>query len=386
MKPFWVIFLPAAAYQCLAIAAAIRHILKRRKRQPPGDFRPGVSVLKPLCGLDPNTREAFRSQVCQDYPQFEVLFGVADQDDPAVADVRRLQCEFPGAAIRLLITGPVEAANGKVGVLMRLAREARYPVWVVNDSDIEVTPSYLASVVAPLADTAIGVVTCPYRVEAHNAAAFWETLGIATDFIPSALVAPLVGVREFGFGSTLAFRAADLKRAGGFEAIGDYLADDYQLARRITKLGRRALLSTYVVGTALSDASWRGVWEHQVRWARTIRASKGRGYAGLFITHTGMWIAAALACSAWMPAAVLGLFRIGSALLSTGFVLRSPKPARFCWLAPFWDLYAFATWTASYFGRTVRWRGRTLRMGPDGRLERPEAGSMHGSLISKTSN
>ncbi|MGH9584232.1 MAG: bacteriohopanetetrol glucosamine biosynthesis glycosyltransferase HpnI [Bryobacteraceae bacterium] len=369
MRAFWVIFVPAAAYQCLAIAAALKHVWKRREPIATASFQPGVSVLKPLRGLDPNSYDAFRSQACQDYPEFEILFGAADAGDPALPEVRRLQREFPEGAIRLLITGPVAAANGKVGVLMHLAREARHPVWVVNDSDIKVTRSYLSAVVAPLADAAIGVVTCPYRVHAHNAAAAWEALGISTDFMPSALVAQLIGVREFGFGSTLAFRAADLERTGGFEAIADYLADDYQLAKRVTDGRRRACLSTYVVETSLAGASWRGVWQHQLRWARTIRLSKGRGYAGLFITHAGAWMVVALAASAWMPAIVLGSLRIVSAVLSAGFVLRSRMASALCWLAPVWDLYALAMWTASYCGRRVRWRGRTLRVGADGRIQ-----------------
>lgn len=370
MRAFWLIFLPAAAYQCLAIAAGLKHVLKRRReRRIPADFQPGVSVLKPLRGLDPNTQDAFRSQVQQQYPEFEILFGATDENDPAVPEVHRLQRDFPRAAIRLLITGPVAEANGKVGVLMRLSREARYPVWIINDSDIKVGPSYLAAVVAPLADPAVGLVTCSYRVHAHNAAAVWEALGISTDFMPSALVAQLIGVREFGFGSTLAFRAADLERFGGFEAIADYLADDYQLAKRVTVSGRRACLSTYVVETSLADASWRGIWRHQLRWARTIRLSKGRGYAGLFITHAGAWIVVALVCSARIPALVLGVLRIAAALVSAGFVLRSRRIAPLCWLAPAWDLYAFAVWAASYFGRRVQWRDRLLQIGTDGRIQ-----------------
>jgi ceramide glucosyltransferase len=373
MRAFWLIFAPAAAYQCLSIAAALKHIWKRRRQREAAQFRPGVSVLKPLHGLDPNTYEAFRSQICQDYPKFEVLFGVADANDPAVCQVRRLQREFPQAPIRLIVTGSVDAANGKVGLLIRLAREAQHPVFVVNDSDIEVTRSYLSAVVSPLADEGIRLVTCLYRVKAHNVAALWETLGISTDFLPSALVAQFVGMRAFGFGSTLAFRAADLERAGGFEALADYLADDFQLAKRLTATGRRALISTYVVETSLEGACWRGIWRHQLRWARTIRISKGRGYAGLFVTHTGAWIVIALASSAWMPAAVLATLRIGSALLSAGFVLRSPAASALCWLAPAWDLYAFATWAASYRSRRVEWRGRTLLVNPDGRIQpRPQ--------------
>ncbi|HTU44977.1 MAG TPA: bacteriohopanetetrol glucosamine biosynthesis glycosyltransferase HpnI [Bryobacteraceae bacterium] len=370
MQALWLIFLPAAAYQLLATAAGLRHLRKRRNdKRRRSAFRPPVSVLKPLRGLDPNTYEAFVSQARQEYPEFEILFGVRDEGDAAVAEVLRLQSEFPAASIRLIV-GSVDAPNGKVGVLMELARHARYPIWVINDSDIKVTPSYLEEVVAPLADASVGVVTCPYRANAHTAASGWESLGIATDFMPSALVAQLVGVREFGFGSTLAFRAEDLERAGGFRALADYIADDYQLAKRITGLGKRALLSTYTVETALADASWAGVWRHQLRWARTIRVTKGAGHAGLPVTHAGVWILLAIGLGAWAPAAVLFGARIASAFVTGCLVLRSSIACRLFWLAPFWDLYAFGIWVTSYAGRTVRWRDRVLRIDRDGKIER----------------
>jgi len=366
VRPFWIFFLPAVIYQLLAILAAVRHLLRR---DPPAlpHFSPGVSVLKPLHGIDPDTYNAFISQIQQNYPEFEILFGARDENDAAALEVHRLQQQFPEAPVKLIIGGE-QAANGKVGVLMNLARHARHEIWVVNDSDIKVTSDYLSRIVAPLADSSIGVVTCPYRARAHTVAAGWESIGIVTDFMPSALVAQLVGIREFGFGSTLAFRAADLERAGGFAAIAEYLADDYQLAKRITALGKRALLSTYTVETSLGDATWSGVWRHQLRWARTIRFSKGAGYAGLPITHAGIWAAAGAATGAGFPALLLLVLRCLSALLTGGFVLRSRSAATFCWLAPVWDLYAFCVWVASYAGRTVRWRDRILSISADGRI------------------
>src|SRR5205823_8534858 len=144
------------------------------------------------------TYDAFVSQVEQQYPTFEILFGVREEDDPAAAEVRRLIRAFPDAPVRLIV-GATAAPNGKVGVLMELARHARYPIWVVNDSDIKVTPTYLSRVVGALATPEIGLVTCLYRARAHSLPATWEALGITTDFMPSTLVAPLVGVREFGF-------------------------------------------------------------------------------------------------------------------------------------------------------------------------------------------
>ena len=364
----WIVFVPAAVYQCLAIFAGVRHIVTRvRARSHNEDFRPGVSVLKPLRGIDPNTYAAFVSQIQQKYPEFEVLFGAREEDDPAAIEVRRLVGEFPDAPMRLIIGGE-PTPNGKVGVLIALAEQAKYPVWVVNDSDIRVGPDYLENVVSPLSDTSVGVVTCLYRAYAHTVAAAWESFGIATDFMPSTLVAQALGVREFGLGSTLAFRAEDLKRAGGFTAIADYLADDYQLAKRITSLGKRALLSTYTVETSLGDATWSGAWQHQLRWARTIRVSKGAGYAGLPITHAALWAAVALASGAWPAAVILWALRSISALITSGFVLESRFTATFCWLAPVWDLYAFCIWMASYAGRTVRWRDRVVQVGPDGRI------------------
>ncbi|MGI9073649.1 MAG: bacteriohopanetetrol glucosamine biosynthesis glycosyltransferase HpnI [Bryobacteraceae bacterium] len=374
----WIALLPATGYQCLAIYAGLRHLLKRRSRRSlaasgaesgsASGTSPGVSILKPLRGLDSNTYEAFVSQVQQHYPTFEILFGVREEDDPAAAVVRRLVQDFPDVPVRLIV-GAAIAPNGKVGVLMELARHARYPIWVVNDSDIKVGPTYLSSVAGSLGERKIGLVTCLYRARAHSLPAAWEALGIATDFMPSALVAPLVGVREFGLGSTLAFRAADLERVGGFAAVADYLADDYQLAKRITGIGKSVLLSTYVVETSVNELTWRGVWRHQLRWARTIRVSKGSSYAGLPITHAGVWVLIAAACGAWVPATILLVARIISALITGCFVLRSSVATAFCWLAPAWDLYAFGVWVASYVSREVRWRDRILAIDSEGRIQ-----------------
>lgn len=367
MRLFWIVFVPALGYQLLSAFAGLRHAFARRSGAPPGSYQPPVSVLKPVRGLDPNTYTAFLSQANQNYPEFELLFGINDENDPAIVEIRRLQAAFPNIRIELILS-TASSPNAKVGVLIDLARHARHPIWIVNDSDIQVTPGYLSEVVAPLARAEIGVVTCPYRASAHSPATVFEALGIATDFMPSTFVAQLLGVREFGFGSTLAFRASDLAAAGGFEAIAPYIADDYQLARRITQQGKRALLSTYTVETSLGESSWGGVWGHQLRWARTIRATKGSGYLGLPFTHAGMWAVLALCFGAPIPAAALVLVRIAAAFVSAGFVLQSTLATRLAWLAPAWDLYAFAVWCASYASRRVRWRDRILLVGPQGQI------------------
>ena len=368
MRFFWLIFLPAVAYQSLAIIAALNHLRRRHSnRQKNKAYQPPVSVLKPLRGLDPNSFEAFVSQASQDYPEYEILFGVADTSDPVIPEVRRLQERFPDVCIRLIV-GRKELANGKVGVLAHLGCHAKHPIWLINDSDIKVTPEYLSTVVGPLQDPSIGLVTCLYRAEGRARSAVWESLGVATDFMPSTLVAQLIGVREFGLGSTLAFRASDLLQAGGFEVIGDYLADDYQLAKRITRLGKTALLSTYTVETALGDETWKGSWKHQLRWARTIRASKGGGYAGLPITQAGIWIILALVSGAFGAASVLFILRLISAFISSRWVLGCSQATLF-WLAPVWDLYSFAVWLASYSGREVHWRDRVFNIDAQGKIQ-----------------
>jgi len=354
----------ALAYQLMAMAALLAFRLKR-----PGSSRysPPISILKPVRGLDEDFDEAIRSHAAQDYPEYEILLGVASLDDPAVPAIRRLIAENPGRTIRL-IHCPTPAPNGKVGVLIGLAREARHPILLVNDSDISVPPDYLRRVVVPLRRPDVGLVTCVYRAAASSLAGRWEAFGIAADFIPSTLVAPMVGVREFGLGSTLVFRRADLDAAGGFEAVAEYIADDYQLAKRLTQSGRKAHLSEVVVETHLSDPDWRAVWRHQVRWARTIRVSRGDGYAGLPVTHAGLW--ALLCLAAGLPAHALALLaaRIAMAFLA-GLALANPRSSALCFLAPLWDLWACAVWVAGWSGNKIEWRGGFSLLTSDGRLQ-----------------
>lgn len=371
MRLLNLLFAPAAAYQILALIAAVRFGIRSRpaairKSLLSATLRPPISVLKPVRGVDPNTYAAFVSQARQRYEQFEILFGVRDPADPVVAQIERLQREYPHTDIRLIHTA-TDAMNAKVGTLIELSRHARYPVWVVNDGDIRVTPDYLAVLAAQLEDEAVGVVTCPYRASVNSTAAAWESLGIAADFTLGVLVADVLGLRDYGLGATLAFRARDWKAVGGFEAIADFIADDYQVGHRLAKHGKPALLCPYVVETALGDDTWAGVWNHQLRWSRTIRVSKPGSFLGLPIAFAGLWAAVACAAGAWTAAAALLLLRWLSAAVGT-LALRNGGAARLFWLAPLWDLYAFALWFTSYLDNKVRWRDRVLRIAGDGRI------------------
>jgi len=347
----------AAGYQLVALAAVVRHLLRRDPK--PSRF-PSVSILKPVHGSDAFFETAIRSHTQIDYPHHEVLYGVNRAGDEAAESVRAL------AGAKPYVT-PHQRPNAKVANLMELERHASGELWVVNDGDILVTPDYLRRIVAPLEDPRVGLVTCLYRAIPQGWPAAWESLGIAIDFAPSTLVAPLVGINEFGLGSTLCFRAADWKAQGGFASIGDYLADDYQLARRLTLgQGKRAVMSRLVVDTGLRYPSWSKMWNHQLRWARTIRVTRAE-YLGLPVTHAGLWSLIALLCGQPQIAAALLAIRIITAFVSARFLLRTPLGwAIPCF--PFWDLFAFSVWAAALTGTTIEWRGTNLKLNRDGKL------------------
>ena len=333
-----------------------------RPAQPPS--LPPVSILKPLKGTDPDIYESFRSHCLQDYPEFEILFGVSDPDDPAIDSVQQLQREFPDRTIRLVVSPNKLGANVKVSNLEQMLQTARYQHLLVNDSDIRVEADYLRRVVAPLTDKRVGMVTCLYRgVAAPTFGSQLESLGISSDFCPGVLVArQLEGGLRFGLGSTLAFRRTDLERMGGFRSIVDFLADDYELGRRIANLGLQVLLADVVVETHLPAYDLRGFLAHQLRWARGVRDSRAGGYIGLASTYGLVWALLTLSASGAAPwsLAVLGatvLLRFAVALTVGKFILEDRGLLRQLWLLPVRDLVAFGVWIASFAGHTVTWRG-----------------------------
>jgi ceramide glucosyltransferase len=347
---------------------------------------PAVSILKPLKGIDPEIYESFRSHCLQDYPEYEIIFGVSDPDDEAVASVRRLQQEFPQRAIQLVVCSEKLGENVKVSNLEQMLQNARYQYLIVNDSDIRVQPDYLFRIIAPVTDRSVGfessapspvgMVTCLYRGKAASTlGSRLEALGISTDFCAGVLVAwQLEGGLHFGLGSTLAFRRADLERIGGFRAIVDFLADDYELGRRIAELGLKVLLSDVVVETHLPAYSFSGFLAHQIRWARGVRDSRLGGYIGLAATFGLAWsllnlIVARGASFSWGVFAAVALLRFAVAIRVGVGILRDRSLAKNLWLLPLRDLIAVGIWIVSFFGHTVVWRGDRFRL-KNGRLSR----------------
>jgi ceramide glucosyltransferase len=339
---------------------------------------PGISILKPLKGVDPEIYESFRSHCVQDYPEYQIIFGVSDPQDPAVPSVRQLQQEFPKRDIQLVVCREKLGANVKVSNLEQMMSAARYPCLIVNDSDIRVEPDYLRRVTAPLADSSVGMVTCLYHgVPSPTLGSQLESLGISTDFCAGVLAAQQLehGIR-FGLGSTLAFRHSELQQLDGFISLVDYLADDYELGRRIADLGLKVQLSDVVVETHLPEYDLRGFLSHQLRWARGVRDSRLGGYIGLVTTFGLMWglltvIAARGTPWAWVALIITLILRFAVAIAVGKSVLRDPQIPRLLWLLPLRDLIAVGVWIASFFGEQVMWRGDRFQL-KKGRLIRLE--------------
>jgi len=358
----------------------IGSFLKRRRRvrqsQLPENQLPPVSVLKPLKGIDPEIWESFSSHCEQDYPDYQLILGVSDAQDPAAGVVRRLQEKYPQRQIKLVVCDRDLGTNPKVSALAQMLLAARHEVLLVNDSDVRVPPDYLRRVIAPLADDSVGLVTCLYRaVAGHTLGSRLEALSVSTDFVPGVLSARFLekGLR-FGLGSTLAFRRHDLEKIGGFEGMADYLADDYELGRRVAGIGKSVELSELVVDTFLPAYSLRQFFAHQMRWSRTIRDARRWGYMGLLLTFGLPWalltlLAARGAAWAWTLFAVTLGARLAVAVGSAAGVLDDPQWRRDVFLLPVRDLIAPVVWAMSFAANRISWRGDSFVL-TEGRLMR----------------
>jgi len=365
----------SSLYYLLCLWSAAR-FLRERNGVHPSAALPPISILKPLKGTDPEIYESFRSHCLQEYPEYEIIFGVNDPNDPAVESVKRLQHEFPDRRIHLVVSTKILGANVKVSNLAQMLEVARYDHLIVNDGDIRVAPDYLQRVTAPLADSKVGMVTCLYRgVAGATLGSRLEALGISTDFCASVLAArQLEGGIRFGLGSTLAFRRAELEEIGGFSSFVDYLADDYELGKRIAGLGLAVELSEVVVETYLPAYRLRDFFAHQLRWARGVRDARSRGYFGLVFTFGLAWALLAVAASGgalWACGILLFtlLLRLAVALIVGWNILRDRQVLKYAWLIPLRDLVAVVVWIASLGGHIVTWRGDRFRL-ENGKLTR----------------
>jgi ceramide glucosyltransferase len=386
----------------MAVMIAARRFLSAR-RAPLAPFAPGVSILKSLKGLDPGMIDAFRSHCRQSYPgEYELLFGVSSLSDPAVAAVEQLRLEFPDRSIHLIECPKRLGTNGKVSTLVQLATHARHNYLLINDSDITVSFHYLERVMACFApaeilsgakarvDSAddmrglkppppsgsrlsatdalsadkVGLVTALYRGRSHGTLpSRLEALGIATDFLAGVLLSRMIeGGLRYGLGSTLAISREALNKIGGLASLVDHLADDYELGARVSHAGYRVALSAEVVETSIPAYAWSGFFDHQLRWARTVRDARPWGYAGLIFTHGLGWALLNVLASGVSPLSLwlLGLsffLRLSLAMMVGAEVLGDHQVLPNLWLLPFRDFVAIGVWVAGFAGNIIVWRG-----------------------------
>ncbi len=331
------------------------------------DFSPPVSILKPIRGLDRETYENYATFCNQEYPEFEMLFCVSDEGDPAVAVIEKLIRDFPRRSIRLLIGAEKIGASDKVNKLCRMVHEARHEIVIVSDSDVRVEPGFLRAVVKPFVEPAVGGVTCLYRgLTDGGFAADLEALGNSADFAPGVLVARLFGGLNFMLGAVMATTRKHLGEIGGFESLADYFCDDYELGNRIAARGYRVEVSRFPVDIVYPHESIGEAFRHQLRWNLSIRYSRAWGHFGLIFSNWVPWAVVVGVLASWRIAvaylAAALLFRTAMAT-SVGYSgMRDRLVLRKLWMLVVRDAFAFVVWMASFFSQHIQWRDRQFRV------------------------
>jgi ceramide glucosyltransferase len=370
------------AYMILALWGARDYVRSLTRHRSPAGEAPPVTLLKPLKGVDPRMYAGLGSHCRQAYAgPFEIVFGVHSLTDPAVPEVHRIQLEFPSIAIRLVECPLRLGTSGKVSNLVQMLPHAQFEHVVINDSDIFVSPHYLSGVMRFFASRSssqhappVGMVTAPYLGRTGlggRERTLWaklEALGISTDFIPGVLTARKVesGIR-FGLGSTLAMTRTALTRAGGLDPLVEYLADDYELGKRIAAAGFKVELCGEVVETTVPGYSLKDFWNHQMRWARSTRDSRKLGYVGLGVTYCVPWALLTVLASGgalWSLSLLVFalLARLAVALTIGVGLLRDDQVLRDLWLLPLRDCFGLLFWFWSFAGDTVVWRGEEFHL------------------------
>ena len=380
-EPRVLVNLILGTFAVLSLALTLWQWLMARRfplhqRTAAGPASPGVTLLKPLKGCDAETEECLRSWLAQQYPGLvQLLFGVASETDPVCALVRRLLRQFPRLDAQLLVCGPLLGTNLKVSKLVELEKLAKHDVILISDADVRVPPDFLTNVVVPLADPEVGLVNCFYRLANPTSPAMqWEAIAINADFWSQVLQAQSLKPLDFALGAVMATRRGQLEQIGGFAALADCLADDYQLGKRIAGRGYRIVLCPVVVECWSEPMGWAAVWKHQLRWARTIRVCQPLPYFFSILGNVTLW---PLLWLAFYPARLVLAFALGCWLARIATALNLQRrltgrtaPRRYAGLVLLKDLLQTAIWVLAFLGNRIEWRGERMRLRPDGTLVR----------------
>ena len=338
------------------------------------EFHPPVTILKPLCGIDQGTYTNLASFCQQNYPQYQIIFSVRSSTDPSIEVIEKLIQQFPEIDINLLVKDQIIGANLKISNLANAVTIAKYDILVIADSDIRVGSEYLKTVIQPLQDQKVGVVTCLYRSTAQGIATILEAICTATDFQVGILVSKQLEGIKFALGSTIVIRKTTLTKIGGFAAVADYLADDYQLGYLPTQIGEKVVLSNYIVEHGLGHSSLLDSINRQIRWARCIRVSRPWGYGGLIFTFGTissllLLITNSGSIFSWLVFSITFSMRLIMAWLIGVKLLNDSVTKKYFWLIPIADIVRFIIWCCGFFGNTIKWRGTKFKLVKDGKLE-----------------
>ncbi|MGC1463666.1 MAG: glycosyltransferase [Terracidiphilus sp.] len=370
----------STVYSLLVLIAVLR-FRRAASEQTPSSFRPPVSIMKALHGDEPDLELNLASFFVQDYPEYEILFCARHSNDLGLEAARRVAARFPKVSARILTCGEPPWPNARTFSFEIMRREAKYPILVTNDSDVRVGPDYLASVVAPLADPSVGLVTCLYRgVTRHGIWAQLEAMGMSVEMASGVLVANMVEGMKFALGPSMVVRQSTVEKIGGFEPISYYYADDFVLGNwTALKAREKVILSTYIVEHHVLNGAFKKSIAHQQGWATSTRFSRPAGHIGELLTYAVPFGLLALAVFGVTGHLFLGLAllaftlldRVLLCLLVAGCVVKDSPAMRKAWLYPLRDFMGFCFWVRSYSGsRLTRYRGDLYEFLPEGRLRK----------------
>ena len=372
---FLLLSVSAIVYYSLAIYAATQFFVKSKIQSAQANFtfHPAVTILKPICGADDRTYENLASFCRQDYPNYQIVFGIQNQTDPSIAVVQKLIQDFPTVDIQAVVSNRIHGTNLKVSNLINAIEQRKYDIVIIADSDISVGSDYLQQVIQPLSDPKVGVVTCAYRSQAQGWISTFEALGVSTEFLPSVLVARQLEGMTFALGATIAIRQSVLEAIGGLAAVADYLEDDFHLGNLPAQAGYQVVLSHYVVSHVMPASTLSDLMHHQTRWARGTRFARPGGYLGLIFTYGTissllfLW-ATGGSIAGWCLVGITWLIRYAMAWLIGVVYLQDAVAKKWLLLAPLRDLMSFGLWCYSFTGDTIEWRGQKLQMTKGGKL------------------
>lgn len=363
----------------LLAVAVLRFRRRQRRASPSAAVLPPVSLLKPLCGLEPGLEANLASFFAQDYPDFEVIFGARNSEDPALQVVGAVRKRYPQVAVKVVLSGEPDRPNAKVCSLQKMYAQVSHDYLVISDSDVQVAPNYLREVIAPLLDQKVGLVTCLYRgVPTGGIWSRLEALGMSIEMTSGVIVADMLEGMRFALGPTMATRRDVLQAVGGFEVLADYCADDYLLGHKVYRSGKQVVLAGHVIDHVVFNRSFKPSILHQLRWMKSTRFSRPKGHIGTVLTFAMPFglVAAGAGAAAGHPVLGLALFtwavlnRLLMAVTAGWGAVHDRRSLRDCWLYPVRDLMGFFFWVGSFFGRRIVWRGDLYRLEYGGKMTR----------------